>query len=474
MASIFSAARYFRRLFQSNHTVMNASALRRRLTNGHRLQNAIAESLESRILMFGAATHLAFTVQPTTTVAGQAISSVTVSVEDSGNSVVTSDNSAITFLVNTGPGSTAGTVFFAVSATNGVATFSGLSLTQAGNYTLKATDPGLTAGISSSFAITPDVASQLAFTTQPVGTVAGSTLASVAVSVEDQFGNVVTTDSSNVVISLGSGSGSVGGTTTVAASSGVATFSTLVLNTSGNDTLHAADGGLTAATSQSLTITPAAADHLAFTTQPGNATVGTLASVAVSVEDQYNNVVTSNTSNVTLSLASGSGSLGGTLTVAASSGVATFTGLSLTSAGAHTLGAADGSITSATSSSFTLAPAAATHLSYTAAPSNVSAGPLGTITVSVLDQYGNVVTSDTSNVTVALTSGSGTLLGTLTGAAVSGVATFSNLALHTPGSFTLTATDGSLTSIGANFSVTPAAADRLAITTQPGNMSAAR
>lgn len=141
------------------------------------------------------------------------------------------------------------------------------------------------------------------------------------------------------------------------------------------------------------------------------------------VEDQYGNIVTSDNSNVTIAAASGTGSPIGTLTVAASSGVATFSNLSLHIAGAHTLRVTDGSLTTATSNSITITPAAALALTITQGPTNSAAGTLTTMTVAVEDQYGNVVASDNSNVTAAIFDGSGTLSGTTTVAASSGVAT---------------------------------------------------
>jgi trimeric autotransporter adhesin len=80
----------------------------------------------------------------------------------------------------------------------------------------------------------------------------------------------------------------------------------------------------------------------------------------VSVEDSGGNVVTTNTSAVTLAIASQPGS-GATLActanpVTASAGVASFAGCKITGkAGSYTLKATDGSLTSATSSSFSLA-----------------------------------------------------------------------------------------------------------------------
>lgn len=67
---------------------------------------------------------------------------------------------------------------------------------------------------------------------------------------------------------------------------------------------------------------------------------------------------------------------------------------------------------------------------------------LGTITVAVKDSNGIPLTSDTPNVTLAITGG-GTLNGTPTVTAVGGVATFTDLSITTNGVYTLTATDGS-------------------------------
>ena len=59
---------------------------------------------------------------------------------------------------------------------------------------------------------------------------------SITVDVEDQFGNIVTTDSSDRDAGRGQRSWSASGTLTVAASSGIATFSNVTLNTVGSYT----------------------------------------------------------------------------------------------------------------------------------------------------------------------------------------------------------------------------------------------
>src|SRR5204862_4998609 len=71
------------------------------------------------------------------------------------------------------------------------------------------------------------------------------------------------------------GGGTLSGTATVSAVSGVATFSTLSIDKSGAGyTFTAASGALTGATSAAFTISPAAASKLAFTVQPTNTTAG--------------------------------------------------------------------------------------------------------------------------------------------------------------------------------------------------------
>src|SRR5271165_7034307 len=76
----------------------------------------------------------------------------------------------------------------------------------------------------------PAQGNHLVFGAQPTNTPVSVTIApAITVMVEDVLGNVITTDSSSMTVSIGtnSGAGMLGGTVTVAASSGVATFSNL-------------------------------------------------------------------------------------------------------------------------------------------------------------------------------------------------------------------------------------------------------
>ncbi|MGA2440018.1 MAG: hypothetical protein ABSH08_03600 [Tepidisphaeraceae bacterium] len=99
-------------------------------------------------------------------------------------------------------------------------------------------------------------APKLAFGQQPTNVVAGSGTINPAVTVyvEDANGNVLLTDNSNVTLSVASGPGTLGGTTTVAAVDGVATFNNLSLDTAGSYVLSATDGWFASSTSNSFNV----------------------------------------------------------------------------------------------------------------------------------------------------------------------------------------------------------------------------
>jgi uncharacterized repeat protein (TIGR03803 family) len=410
-------------------------------------------------------TQLVIAQQPSSsTVAGQSIGTVIVNVEDAFNNVVANDNTTVTLTSDDGSpilGSTS------VAAVNGVATFTGLALTEAGTHALFATDGNYRFGETSSFTITPAAASQLVFNQQPTAVNAGQAMGTISVNVEDAFGNLVTTNSSTVSMVVSSGA-TLGGTTTAVASGGVATFTGLSINQAGVQSLFASDGSLTPATSNSFAVNQLAATKLAFVQQPTNTVAGqTLPVVQVNVEDIYGNLVTSDNSS-TVTLYSGA-AINGTTSVTAVNGVALFSGLSLNRAGSYTLSATNGNLAAATSSSFTITASTANQLVFAQQPnaSTVAGQSIGTIHVDVEDQYGNLVTTDSSTVTL---SSSATLIGTTTATASGGVATFSGLSIHQAGSYTLAATDsGATTATSNSFAITPAAASQLVFAQQPTN-----
>src|SRR5213080_624194 len=117
-------------------------------------------------------------------------------------------------------------------------------------------------------------ATKLVFTVQPSNAAAGAVnTPAVQVAVQDAQGNTVTTATTSITLAIGTNpaSGTLAGTKTVAAASGVATFSTLSLNLVGTGyTLTATATGLTGATSSAFNISAGAAAKLVFTVQPSN------------------------------------------------------------------------------------------------------------------------------------------------------------------------------------------------------------
>ncbi len=436
-----------------------------------------------------AAASLAFTVQPSATEAGEIITPpVQVSALDAFGNVATGFTGAITVAKNSGPsnGNLGGDK--TNNAVLGVATFDDLDINKIGDYTLIATATGLTSGISASFTIAHAVATQLAFSIQPTSTVAGVAIAGpVTVEVRDQFDNLASSVNVDITIAIGNnpGSGTLSGTLVRSSGGGDAAFTGISINKTGvGYTLTASAVGLTGATSAAFDITPAAATHLVFTSQPTDPTtagvsVGTL---TVEARDDFENLVPTFSNLVTAAIQAnpGTSTLSGTTTATPVGGIATFTDLSLNKTGQnYSLRASATGVSNGISDTFDITPAAATHLVWTAQPSTTVAGVAiasPSPQVEARDQFENRDTNYTAAIVVAIASnpGSSTLSGTTSIAATQGRSTFTNLSLNKTGTgYTLSASSGALTGATSNgFNITPAAPHHFAFFVQPSTVQA--
>jgi len=422
------------------------------------LPNAVSSSFG---VAPGASAKLVFVVQPGDAIAGGAIDPpVQVAVQDAGGNTVTSSAAPVTLAIGTNPGGGTLSGTATVNAMNGVATFSDLSIDKvAAGYTLTAVSGGLTAAASAAFGVAPGEASTLAFIVQPSDAVAGDAVdPPVQVAVQDAGGNTVTASTTPITLAIGTnpGNGTLSGTTTVNAVNGVATFSDLSVDRTGAGyTLTAAGGGLTGATSAGFSITPGPASALVFSVQPTDVSAATAISpaVRVSVQDASGNTVTASTASITLAIGTnpGGGTLSGTTVVNAVSGVATFPDLSIDKTGTgYALTAASGTLTGAASAEFSVTPGAPSALAFTVQPTEVTAGAAisPAVEVTVRDASGNTVNASTASIALAIGAnpGGGTLSGTTTANAVSGVATFPDLSIDRAGlGYTLTAAGDGLT-----------------------------
>jgi hypothetical protein len=206
-----------------------------------------------------ATSQLVVTTQPSASVTAGSGFGLTVTAEDSSGNPITSFNGTVTVAIDDNPGGTTLGGTLTATASNGVASFSGLTLNKsASGYTLQVSGGGYGWGVSNVFTVTPATATQLVITTEPSATVKVSTPFSLQASIEDQYGNVVTTASSTVSVALANNptGATLGGTLSVSASQGVATFSNLTINKTGSGyTLKVSSSGLSSAVTSAINVT---------------------------------------------------------------------------------------------------------------------------------------------------------------------------------------------------------------------------
>ncbi|HET9050190.1 MAG TPA: RHS repeat domain-containing protein, partial [Candidatus Dormibacteraeota bacterium] len=347
------------------------------------------------------------------------------------------------------------------SASSGVATFSGCSVSLNGNgYRITATSGSLTA-VSQPFSVTGGNVARAAFTNEPTSSTGGTSLPSQpAVALTDAGGNPA---AGAVTLTITPGTGQAGAnltcaSNTVTAVGGTATFGNCSVDRAGTGyTLTATTGSVTA-TSTAFDVGVGPIAQIAFTTQPGGGTGGVAwpAQPIVAIEDAGGNQEPAASGSVALSITAGTGS--GALTCAANAlpavrGAALFDGCRIDrTALAYTLTArdtADGLTT--TSAPFAITAGAAAQLLFTTQPGGAGSGvafPTQPV-VAVADAGGNTVTGSGASIGLALTPGTGTSGAGLSCAsnplgASGGTAAFSACSVNRAASgYTLTATDAS-------------------------------
>ena len=297
----------------------------------------------------------------------------------------------------------------------------------------------------------------LAFTVQPVNTASdGDFTADVHVTVEGAGNQPATANTSAITLTIDKGPGTLGGTVTVNAVDGVATFTGLTLDASGTYMLKATAGALASAVSKSF-IVPTIA-HLAIAQQPEDITAGTRMATPISINmlDQFGMLLTANHSQVKLTLSSGP--TGAKLTGFSAPvihGVATFTTLTATRAGTYTLSAGDGAMAALPLDPFNVNAAVASKMIFSTLPAAVTVATSFDVKVELLDKYGNIAAADASTVTLSLKTHplNASLAGTLSQSVATGTADFADLTVNAAGPYTLLATDSNhiSTAISAKF-----------------------
>ncbi|HMA40666.1 MAG TPA: hypothetical protein VKP10_11340, partial [Gemmatimonadales bacterium] len=322
----------------------------------------------------------------------------------------------------------------------------------------QATATGVTTGTSLAFTVNPGAAARLAFLVPPttVGVNAPITPA-VVVAVEDALGNLVTTATNQVVLSIGvnPSNATLGGTTTLNAVSGLATFSSLTLNQPGTGyTLVAGSGTLPAATSPAFDVLPGATQFL-VEFNPATVTAGGSTDLIVTAQDGLGNTVAGYRGTVFFLSSDPLATLPANYTfVAGDNGKHTFTGgVTLKTASSQVVYATDAADSRITGYGIvTVTPAAPNKLAYIQQPTDVVQNAIMSpaVQVAIEDQFGNVVPSATN--TVSLTPATNPSNGLLTGGGsvgpVSGIVSFPRLSIDKAGNgYTLLATATGLTNV---------------------------
>jgi hypothetical protein len=438
---------------------------------------------------------LSFTQQPpAASVAGAALApSIVVTAFDAAGDVAKTFAGSVTLAL--GEGAPAGSALFGTrtaTAVEGVATFSDLSLRVPGAYTLAASSGSLAGAISGATSVTHAPATSLAFQSYPIaGVGVGVALDPVTVVVRDAFGNVATSFTGPITLTLGTGSSIRADSATVSATplqasqeggaaalglsmtanavAGVATFADLRLTMAAGSQFSASSPGLSSVTGPGFEVKAGAPSALTLVSGGAQSAAGgaaLAAPVIVKVADAFGNGV----AGVTVSFAATAGSG----TAAPATQTTNASGIAQT---AWTLGAGSGPMTmnvsatgvagaplvvAATSTKAT-GPGPATQIAFTTQPSTSAAGvAMETVVVTARDANGAVATGYTEfvNLAIGTNPSSGAIVtGTTRIAAVAGVATFPGISLNKVGAgYTLVARDEALSATSSTFNVTPGSA----------------
>ncbi len=384
------------------------------------------------------AASLSVTAQPpSSTAVGSHFSFTVQALDEFGNPDPDFDGSIMVSIAS-GPSVPLGGSSMPFTASNGVATISGLFIDTVGTYTLgvSTTTAGVTSTTTDTFQIVADPATHLIVTGQPPAGLQAGALFGFTVTAEDQFDNVATGFTGDVSVSIQSGptGATIGGPLTVAATAGVVNFGGLYLDKAGTNyilSVSSSNQGITGGSTDTFSVSPLAATQLVFSTEPlSTVEAGASFVVGVTAEDTYGNTATSFDGAIAIGLSGGPGeaTLAGTLQMVAGQGVAGFTGLSITTAASgYTLSASSGNLVGGSSNQFTVSPASPVSLAVSITPPTVmTAGSLFGLAIAADDRYGNLATQFTGTVSIGLESNpaNATLSGLLTANAVGGIANF--------------------------------------------------
>ena len=431
----------------------------------------------------GAAAKVVFGVQPSTTAAGSSIApAMTVQVQDTGGNLVTGSTALVTLTIGANPAAWHAQWRCGCGCGQWRRDFQ-RPFDQQGRHRLHAGGVERRPGRGDQRGVQHHRRRGLGGTVDGergpgLGGGRRSATSIVTVTLKDANGNPV--GGKAVSLSQGTGSSTISAPTGPSNASGLVTFN--VNSTKAETVTYTA-----ADTTDSIGITQTAAvtfkagplDHFAFGTISSPQTAGTAFNVTITAQDVNNNTVTSFDGNGFKAVLSSTGTLVGApiTTPSFTAGVLTQS-VTITNTGTFTItavGNGNDSGVTGTSNSFTVNPGVPAKLAFGQQPTTANAAQTITpaVTVRILDANGNLTTSGAS-VTLAISPNptSAVLGGTLTQAAVNGVATFGNLSVSKSGTYTLAASSPGLTGASsASFTINNPAPTLTSIAPVSGNLT---
>ncbi|MCP3101115.1 lamin tail domain-containing protein [Myxococcus sp. K15C18031901] len=282
----------------------------------------------------------------------------------------------------------------AAPGTTESATLTGLSSAQVYHVVLAVTDNQGNTTYSNDLMLKTRNAlvKQIAFTQQPANGVAGVALADIRVALLDANGAVAPSADSPVLLTL------VGGSAfeprQVVAVNGVATFTGVRVDRAGEFRFSASAEGLSVE-SGAFVISAAAVHHLVLTGPASPVVAGQARDFELAARDAFDNLVPGYTGTVHFTSTDPQAGLPADYTfTAADAGHHTFTGVTLATSGTRRVTATDTAAPSLTASvELEVTSDVAHHLEISGLAASVGAGTQQGFTVSVRDNFGNLVPS---------------------------------------------------------------------------------
>jgi hypothetical protein len=426
-------------------------------------------------------TQLVFTAVPGTGTAGTAFSVTVQSQDANGNPSNLASATTITLSKASGGGSLSGILTGSIGIGANSVTIATPVYSKSDTMTLTATASSgvtLTAVTSGSIVFSAGLLDHFAISTITSPQTAGTAITGMTLTAQDAYNNTVTSFVSTVTYS---GTAGITGTSASFSAGVLSSVSVTPMVAGSSDTFIVTGSSKTG--TATFTVNPGALDHFSISTITSPQTAGTaITGMTLTAQDAYNNTVASFVSTVTYS---GTAGITGT-SASFSAGVLSSVSVTPMVAGSSETFIVTGSSKTGTAT-FNVNPGSLNAYKITAASNTPTAGATDVLTITAVDQYGNTVTSVTSesltfsglsnapagsvptitnSSSVATNLGSGTAITFTSGVSNAGGTL---VAYDAQGPVTLAATDGthstsSTGGAGVSLTVSPASLDHFIFT----------